>query len=563
LSGDIIFFKNAKIVNVFTKEVLKGSFGIKNEKFIFIDYSPEQLTFSDFVSQYSDAQVFDLNEAYITPTFIDGHIHIESSHLVPSEFEKFALRSGVTKVVIDPHEIANVCGIEGVKFMLSDARVLEVYVMVPSCVPASPFETAGAEIGAKEIEELFSFGERILGLAEVMNFPGVVNEDPEVIAKIEVAKKAKKLIDGHAPLLRGKGLNKYIFEGIMSDHECVEGEEALEKLRLGMWVMVREGTASKNIYLLETLKRVGDLRKVMLVSDDVSPLELEEYMLKILRKAVKYVDPVTAIQMVTINPASYFGLETGIKPGAKADFLIFKNLDNFELKEVWIKGKPLSFWEKEFFKNSSKTSKIFTSSLKVSLKNIESFLIEGFDNGKKTGKVRVIKPIPDSLITEEVILEIKEARELLQKGELSRIYVIERHRGTERIGKGFILGVLKDGAVASSYAHDSHNIVAVGKNIEDIVIAVNELIKTGGGFVAVKEGRVLSKVPLEIAGIMTRDAEALKKNLKDFYQKVKELTPLKDLLLSMSFFSLSVIPELKLTDKGLVKNFEIVPLIEK
>ena len=561
MSGNgVIFFKNAKVVNVFTKEILQGSFGIEGEKFLFVDYSPDQSVFSEILSKNPDAEVFDLEGGYVTPTFIDGHIHIESSHLIPSEFEKFALRSGVSRVVVDPHEIANVCGEEGVKFMLSDARLLEVYVMVPSCVPASPFETSGAELGLEEVERLLDIHENVLGLAEVMNYPGVINRDPEVLAKIKATKKKKKLIDGHAPLLRGSKLNRYIFEGVMSDHECTKGEEALEKLRLGTWVMVREGTASKNIYLLESLRKVGDLRRVMLVTDDISPLELENYMLKTLQKASKYVDPIEALQMVTINPATYFGLETGIKPGNQADFLIFESLEEFSLKDVWIKGKPLEFWEKTLLSHKKEATNKFTGTINYAFKKKEDFFIPGIDYGEPSGRARVIKPIKHSLITEEVLVPSSKIERLLKNREINRIYVLERHKGTERIGKGLIWGILKEGAVASPYAHDSHNVVVIGCELEDIVLAVNTLKEIGGGFVAVKQGRVIGKVALEVAGIMGTCASKVINELKDFYQTINDLTDWDDLLLAMSFFSLSAIPEIKITDQGLIKNFEKVGL---
>ncbi len=553
-------FKNARIINVFTGEVLPGSFGVEGEDFVFVDFSAGEEVTSYYLSKNPEAEVFDLRNGFVAPTFIDGHIHIESSHLIPSEFEKFALLSGVSKVVIDPHEIANVCGADGIRFMLSNPRLLDVYVMIPSCVPASPFETSGAILSAKEVEELLTIDPRVLGLAEVMNYPGVINRDPEVIAKIEAAKRLGKLIDGHAPLLSGWDLNRYVYEGVMSDHESTQGKEAIEKVRLGMWLMVREGTASKNINLLESLSQLKDLRRVMLVTDDISPLELEEYMLKTLRKATKYIDPVKAIQMVTINPATYFGLETGIKPGAPADFVMLKDLKKFRLKEVWIKGRSFGEWKGVLEKSKNETK--FLGTVNYTYKTVKDFFIPGIDAEDSRSKVRVIKLIKHSLLTEEVILKISEAKELLKKCKINRIYVLERHKGTERIGKGLIQGLLFDGAIASSYAHDSHNVVVIGCELEDVVVAVNTLKDLGGGFVAVKKGKPIAQVPLEVAGIMSSSAEELIKNLQNFYESLSALTKEEeDLILKMSFFSLSVIPELKITDKGLVKNFQLVDLL--
>ena len=561
MQENLKIFVNAKVVNVFTGEVLSGNFGVKGDKFVFVDFSPERLVTKSFTnSERFNCEVIDLSGRFVTPTFIDGHIHIESSHLIPREFEKYALRSGVTKVVTDPHEIANVCGIDGIKFMLKNAKLLEVFVMIPSCVPASPFETSGAKITAEDIKNLLSFSDNVLGLAEVMNYPGVIEENEEVLAKIKVAKSKKKLIDGHAPLLSGAGLNKYIYEGIMSDHECTKGEEALEKLRLGMWIMVREGTASKNLNILKSLRKVKDLRKIMLVTDDISPLELEGYMLKTLRKATTYVSTIEAIQMVTINPATYFGLETGIKPGNKADFLVFDDLECFKLKEVWIKGKSLASYEALLKEGNLNDGLKLKGSINYTLKTEKDFFIPGIDFEEGGSRAQVIKPLKHSLITEELIFTKEEVKELLIDKKVNRIYVLERHEGSQRIGKGLVWKVLKDGAVASSYAHDSHNVVIVACSTKDATVAANTIKEMGGGFVAVRDGKVIAKVKLEVAGIMGTDGNRLNEELKNFYEKIKDLTYLDDLLLSMSFFSLSVIPELKLTDRGLVKNFNLVTL---
>ena len=582
---------NANIINIYTGEILKGDIGINNNKIAFVNYGDEDV---DYKQNIADTKIIDLKGKFISPTFIDAHIHIESSHIVPSEFEKYALLNGVSKVVIDPHEIANIVGIEGIEFMINDAKLLDVYCMIPSCVPATKLETNGANITSKDIEDLFKnekYKNKILGLGEVMNYIGVINEDEEVLEKIKVAKKYNKLIDGHAPQLRGLDLNKYIEKGIMSDHECTTEEEALEKIRLGIKLMVREGTASKNINLLKIREKIDDTKNIMLVSDDISIKDLKNgYMINTLKKAIKYVSPIEAIQMITINPANYFGFDVGIKPSNNADLIIFEDLQSFKIDKVIIKGKFLE--EYNLFKNNDyndynnnhkyKQDDKFEYNkyniMNYTYKSKEDFLINNIDvnvdnkinnkdnkdnkNNKKS--VRIITPIKDSLITKEEIMNIDEAKEKLNKNEINRIYIIERHKGTNNIGKGLIK-FLKKGTIASTYAHDSHNVVVVGNNLDDIAIAVNHLKNIGGGFVAVDNGKILESVQLNIAGIMGYCGELIYEKMESIERITKHWGIFDDkdynLFLAMSFLSLSVIPELKITDKGLVKNNEIVDLV--
>ncbi|XRO77167.1 adenine deaminase [Methanocaldococcus sp. 10A] len=553
----MIIFKNAKIIDVYTGEVVNGNVGFEDDKILFVDLNDE---IDKIIEKIKNAKIIDLKGRYLSPTFIDGHIHIESSHLIPSEFEKFALKSGVTKVVIDPHEIANISGKDGILFMLSDAKILDVYVMLPSCVPATNLETSGAEITAKDIEELILLN-NVLGLGEVMNYPAVINEDEEMLKKIEVAKKYNKLIDGHCPKLRGFELNKYISHGIMSDHESVDEDEALEKLRLGLKLMIREGTASKNIYLLNICKKIKDSRNIMLVSDDVCVRDLDGYMLNILRKATNYVSPIEAIQMVTINPSNYFGLDVGIKAGNEASFVIFDDLDNFKVCDIVIKGRFLDDVLNELNKNKKRNiPEKLMNTLRYSYKNEGDFLIKGIDYKEREGFVRVIKPLKDSLITEELIFSTDEIKILLKENAINKIFVIERHKNTGNIGKGFIYNFLEEGALASSYAHDSHNVIAIGNNEKDLALAVNKLKDIGGGFIAVKDGEVVEYLPLPVGGIMSDDGKYVFEKINALYKKIENWSSFENPFLSMSFFSLPVIPELKITDKGLVKNMELVDL---
>ncbi|ACX72931.1 adenine deaminase [Methanocaldococcus vulcanius M7] len=555
----MIVLKNANIVDVYSGEIIKGNVGFENKEIVFVDLENDIEKLCKKINN-SDIKIFDLKGKYLSPTFIDGHIHIESSHVIPSEFEKFALKSGVSRVVIDPHEIANVAGKEGILFMLNNAKILDVYVMIPSCVPATKLETSGGEITAKDIEELIIL-DNVLGLGEVMDYMAVINGDEEILKKIEVAKRYKKLIDGHCPKLRGRELNQYIKAGIMSDHESVEEEEALEKLRLGLKLMVREGTASKNIYLLKIRKKISDIRNIMLVSDDLCIKEADGYMFNILRKATNYISPIEAIQMVTVNPGNYFGLDVGIKPGNEASFVIFEDLNNFKVCDIIIKGKFLEEILNDLNKIKKRNiPKNLLNTMNYQYKKEMEFLIKGIDYRERDGLVRVIKPIKDSLITEELIFSVEEVKLLLKENVINKIFVIERHKNTGNIGKGLIYNFLNCGALASSYAHDSHNVIAIGNDEKDLSIAVNKLKDIGGGFIAVKDGEVVDYLPLPIGGLMGDDGNYVLNKMKILSEKIHEWSVFENPFLSMSFFSLPVIPELKITDIGLIKNMEKVDL---
>lgn len=394
-----------------------------------------------------------------------------------------------------------------------------------------------------------------------MNYPAVINEDEEMLKKIEVAKKYNKLIDGHCPKLKGWELNKYISHGIMSDHESVDEDEALEKLRLGLKLMIREGTASKNIYLLNICKKIKDFRNIMLVSDDVCIKDLDGYMLNILRKATNYVSPIEAIQMVTINPANYFGFDVGIKAGNEASFVIFEDLDNFKVYNIVIKGRFLDDVLNELNKNKKrKIPEKLMNTLKYQYKNEGDFLIKGIDYKERDGFIRVIKPLKDSLITEELIFSTEEIKILLNENAINKIFVIERHKNTGNIGKGLIYNFLEEGALASSYAHDSHNVIAIGNNEKDLALAVNKLKDIGGGFIAAKDGEVVEYLPLPVGGIMGDDGKYIAEKINALYKKIEGWSSFENPFLSMSFFSLPVIPELKITDKGLVKDMQLVDL---
>jgi adenine deaminase len=531
------------IVNVFTEEIYPAEVIIKNNLIECV--KPVGGKFKE----------------YILPGFIDAHIHIESSMLTPSRFAEAVVPHGTTSVVSDPHEIANVMGIEGINYMINDAKgvPLRFFFTAPSCVPATPFETSGAVINAQEINKLLERDEMV-ALGEMMNFPGVLKGDPEVIAKIEAAKKHKKPVDGHAPLLSGEDLCKYIAAGISTDHECTVPEEASEKRKLGMKIMLRQGSSSKN--LRDLIGAGGDF----IVSDDKHSEDLlKGHVNLMLKEAVESgLDPVEAIKMVTLNPASYYNLNNGlIAPGKDADMVIVDNLENFNVKEVIISGKSVARNGKTLFSARPLTLK---STFKIDYKKPEDFEIK---SPNKEEIVRVIDVIDGQLLTEESEATLKVIGGNIQpdiKEDVLKITVLERY-GHNRITNAFIRGFgLKEGAIASSVAHDSHNIIAVGANSNDMANAVNRVIENKGGLAVSSKGNEHS-LKLPIGGLMsTENAEEVALKLEALHNiLVDQGCKLASPFMSMSFLALLVIPKLKISDMGLfdVEKFEFVDIIKK
>ncbi|MEM0331801.1 MAG: adenine deaminase [Archaeoglobaceae archaeon] len=528
-----IVLKNVQLVNVLTEEVYESD-----------------IAFCDNiiagVGRYSGIKEFDCRELFAVPGLIDAHTHIEMTMLSLSEFSRLVVNKGTTAVVADPHEIANVFGVDGIKMLIEESKStpLRFYCLIPSCVPSSKLETAGAEIGVKEIKELMKF-EQVLGLAEVMNYPGVLNCEDDILQKILAAEG--KIVDGHCPLLSGEKLNAYISAGVYSDHESTRLEEAKEKLRLGMRIMIREGSAARN---LRALKSLIPNRYLMLVTDgDRSVLDIinEGYLDYVYRRAIEEgIDEFHTLQMLTINPAEYFGINAGlIAPGRFADVVLLKNLKKFEVKKVFVDGKIpefKSFEYPEWVKKSVKAKKI-------TLKDVEL----------RPGKARVIVVYDGEIITGEIIEEVKG---IDVSKDILKALVVERHGKTSNISKAYVKGFgLKRGAIAQTIAHDAHNIVAVGASDEDICKAVNSLIDIQGGIVVCDEKEVIT-LPLRIGGLMSDErAEVLAEKLEKVENKIKELgCNLKSPIISLSFIALPVIPKLKLTDLGLVdvEKFEIV-----
>jgi len=515
---------------------------------------------------YQARQVVDLGGKFVCPGLIDAHVHLESSMVQPAEFSRAVLPHGTTAVVCDPHEIANVLGLAGVRYILdaSAGLPLHVYVMAPSCVPATHMETAGAELTAVDIEAILAH-DRVLGLAEMMNFPGVLFRVPAVLEKIKIA--GNRPVDGHAPGLSGLDLNAYIAAGVRSDHECTDLDEAHEKLRRGMHIFIREGTTARNLHALLPLVTPANAHLCHFCTDDRHPDTLlrEGHIDDLVRKAIAWgLDPVTAVQMASINTADYFGLRgVGVvAPGYRADLLVLDDLDRVQVAQVYAAGRLVAERGRFLLSPADLPRVPIQPSVHVDLSVLDFAIPAG------EGSARVIGVIPEQVVTDDLRLEptvvdghvaSDPARDLL------KMAVVERHRGTGNVGLGLVKGVgLKRGAIASSVAHDSHNIVVIGASDAEIRAAVAAVADMGGGQVAVADGEIRAACPLPIAGLMSdRPLEEVRDQAAALTAAAHALgCTLPDPLMTMSFLALPVIPALKLTDKGLVDvgKFDFVPL---
>lgn len=510
-------------------------------------------------------QVVDLEGAFVVPGLIDAHVHLESSKLSPREFARAVLPRGTTAVIADPHEIANVLGMAGIRWMIEATRglPLAVFFMAPSCVPATPWETPGAVLGPAEIRELLTW-ERVIGLGEVMNFPGVLAGVSDLVEKIAAA--AGKPVDGHGPGLRGPALWSYVGAGPRTDHECTTLEEAQEKLRAGMHILIREGTTARNLKALLPILTWSSAPFVHFCTDDRAPgtLVSEGHMDALLRQAIgQGASPEMAIASATIHTARAYGLAGlgALAPGYRASFLILSNLPKFTVEQVYVDGKLVA--ERGRCVAEIPPTPAFPSpSLRVDPEKLSFRIPAG------RGLARVIRVIPGEVITAETLVQPKvEAGEVVADTteDILKIAVVERHRGTGNVGLGLVQGFsLKDGALASTVAHDSHHIVVVGANDEDMKVAVAELVRLGGGQVVARRGKVLAALPLPIAGLMSdQPLEEVHKLSQELQQAARGLgAALPDPFMSLSFLALPVIPALKITDLGLVDvgRFTIVPL---
>lgn len=549
-----LLLKNLKIVNVYTDEIELKDVAVKDGYIIgFGDYEAEEVT--------------DCSGFFASPGLVDSHVHIESSMVSVSEFAKAVLKHGTTAIVADPHEICNVLGVKGFKYMLDSAKdqPLDIYFMVPSCVPATNMETAGAVMLAKDIKP-FLKKDQVAGLGEMMNYPGVIYNDPDVMEKINACLEAGKPVDGHAPSVSGKDLYAYVKAGISTDHECVSCKEAKEKIDLGMKIMVREGTCARNLDDLFPAITGKTSHRMMWCTDDRHPHDLHDgHISEIIRHAVSLgLDPSIAIRMGSLNPCEHFNIKDlgAIAPGKKADLILFDDLSDFNPKIIYKFGKKIA-------ENGELTNNIsFPKPLKSPhVMNLKAKDLD-FSIPAEGEYINVIGAIPDQVITGSFVEKAKIADGMAVSDvsrDILKLCVVERYTGNAKTGKGFVKGFgLKSGAFASSVAHDSHNVLVCGTNDDDMKKAASQIIKMKGGFAVCNNGEILASIPLPIAGLMSeKNIEEVMADLDNVLKAVSSLGVVhKDPFITLGFLSLPVIPKLKLTDHGLidVEQFKEIPL---
>lgn len=535
------FAVSGNIVDLIGEEIFAGTIFVENAKITKIQ---------------RDRKVY---KKYIMPGFIDAHVHIESSMLPPSEFARLASVHGTVATVSDPHEIANVLGMEGIKFMLENAKTVpfKFYFGAPSCVPATNFESSGSFLGVKEIEQLFKKYD-LKYLSEMMNFPGVIYGDKEVSAKLDIAKKLKKPIDGHAPGLKGEMAEKYIRAGITTDHECYSLEEAIEKIKLGMKILIREGSAAKNFETLAPL--IEDYPEMcMFCTDDAHPDSLSEGHIRdiVVRAFDLGYDVMDVLQASTLNPVKHYGLDVGLlQKGDSADFIVIDSFQNFGVEQTYVNG--------ELIAENGKTLIPHKEVKPINNFNCQKKTADDFKYYPKTKSVKLIKAIDGELITEAIDYKPKFTKDDVEidiDKDILKITVVNRYKDTKPAVALINNFGLKKGAMATSVAHDSHNLIAVGTDNESIAKVINALIDTKGGMV-VFDGKRLHNLALPIAGLMaTEDGFEVARIYKELSEKAKEIgCTLKSPFMTLSFMALLVIPKLKLSDKGLFdgEKFEFV-----
>lgn len=546
--------RNAQLVNVWSGEIYTTDIIVQGSRIVALGQG------------YAAQQEIDLKGRYVCPGFIDAHVHIESSLCTPPEFARAVLAHGVTTVVTDPHEIANVLGLEGIRFMLERAKhgPLNMYVMASSCVPATHMETSGARLEAEDLAPLLS-SDWVLGLAEIMNYPGVVYGDEGMLEKIRLF--GAKVLDGHCPALTGKELNAYVAAGIRSEHECTTVEEALEKLRLGLTIFIREGTTTRNLRPLLPLITRENHTRLCFCTDDRQPNSLidEGSIDFMVRTAIAHgVDPVTAIRMGTLNTAQYFRLHDYgvIAPGKWADMVVFSDLRDLRPEMVFRGGDLVAENGVMISEKPSLRPIDLRGSMNVRLDSLD------FNIQARGQRVRVIGGLGDQVVTNHLIEDarIEDGMAVSDPSrDLLKMAVVERHRASGNIGKGFINGFgLKRGAIAGTVAHDHHNVVVIGADDNSMHAAVHALAEMGGGLVVVDGDTVLGTLPLPVAGLMTESPlDQVRREYDALIAHAQTLgSTMPDPLMAMSFMALEVIPKLKLTDVGLVdvEQFDVVDL---
>ena len=555
-----LVIKNGKIIDVFNGEIFEGDVAIADGYIAGIGGT-----------SYSGRKTIDAKGRYISPAFIDGHVHIESSMVTPPEFAKVLLQHGVTTVICDPHEIANVAGTEGIQFMLdsSEHLPLDILFMLPSCVPAVDFERSGAVLNMEHLRPFLSHP-RVLGLAEVMNYPAVRNAEDKMIEKLLETAQAGMKIDGHAAGLTPQDLNIYTAAGIRTDHEATTVEEAKTRLQKGMYVMIREGTAAKDLKNLIGIVNERNARRCLFVTDDKHLDDLiEEGSIDYnVRLAIQEgLDPITAIQMASLNAAECFGLldKGAVAPGYLADLLLLDSLEEIQIVQVFKNGKTV--WEKGELFNFPQPSLSIPSSLSSTV-SFHPLSESDFAIPMKGRKANIIEIIPNSLITnhlvEEVTVNSSGHFEVSIPHDHLKMAVIERHKGSKLVGVGIVKGLgLNSGAIATTVGHDSHNLIVAGVKDQDMLLAANEIQKMQGGLIVVKNGEILAVIELPIAGLISPlSYNEVFEKLKKLNLALETLGATKDFnpFLTLSFLSLPVIPELKMTADGLfhVGRFEFI-----
>jgi adenine deaminase len=540
-----IVLKNGSYVNVFNGKIVKGDIAIKEDRIV-------------GVGEYEGNTEIDITGKTVLPGYIDGHVHIESSQLSPEEFARLIVPRGTTTIIADPHEITNVCGMDGVEYIVKAAQnvPLDVKVQLPSCVPATPFETSGAVLNGEDTKKNIVKDE-IFGLGEFMNYPGVIYSDADVLKKLQSAADCGKIIDGHAPSLSGKALNAYLNGGISTDHECITPEEIEEKTALGVYCHLRDGSSTRNLVTNSKAVNAMNLRRCLLCTDDRHATDLKHngHLDDALRKLVAGgIDPVWAVIMATLNSAECYGLKWhgAIAPNYIADLVVVDDLKGFNARYVFKDGKLVAKDGEALFE----VKKRYLPKNVLNTVHLKQMKADDFKLALKGKKANVMQIIPDNVVTKCVVREVesKDGDVVVKGTNLLKLAVVERHHGTGNIGKGLLEGYgFHGGCLGITIAHDSHNVILLGDNNEDMALAANKLAEIGGGMVIAHDGTTES-VTLDIGGLMSsKSAEELELASKNIIEKAYSMGVDRNLeaFMSLAFLSLAVIPDVKLLDTGL------------